>query len=68
VISIKCYDNPSPAGKCMENLKVLTMDTRDSKGRGRFHPFIPDNVYFPGNITQDYWYWKNIYYAPKKVK
>ncbi|XP_046656575.1 glycoprotein-N-acetylgalactosamine 3-beta-galactosyltransferase 1-like isoform X2 [Daphnia pulicaria] len=53
-------------GKCMENLNVSTMDTRDSKGRGRFFPFVPDSVYFPGKITTNYWYWKNIYYPPTK--
>ena len=26
-------------GKCWSNLNVSAMDTRDSKGRGRFFPF-----------------------------
>ncbi|XP_046454590.1 glycoprotein-N-acetylgalactosamine 3-beta-galactosyltransferase 1-like isoform X2 [Daphnia pulex] len=51
-------------GKCMENLNVSTMDTRDSKGRGRFFPFSPDLHYFPNEIPQDSWYWRNIYYPP----
>lgn len=55
-------------GKCMEKLNVSTMDSRDSKGRGRFHPFVPNSVYFPGNITESYWYWKNIYYPPTKER
>nr|CAH0107414.1 unnamed protein product [Daphnia galeata] len=69
------YDNPSickhdnegaedvEMGRCMENLQVLTMDTRDSKGRGRFFPFQPDRFYFSRKIT-NYWYWKFIYYPP----
>jgi glycoprotein-N-acetylgalactosamine 3-beta-galactosyltransferase len=53
----------------MENLNVSTMDTRDSKGRGRFFPFSPDLHYFPNEIPQDSWYWRNIYYPPPtKVK
>ncbi|XP_046455009.1 glycoprotein-N-acetylgalactosamine 3-beta-galactosyltransferase 1-like [Daphnia pulex] len=55
-------------GKCMENLNVSTMDTRDSKGRGRFFPFVPEQHYFPGKITPTYWYWNNIYYPPTKGK
>ncbi|XP_046455013.1 glycoprotein-N-acetylgalactosamine 3-beta-galactosyltransferase 1-like [Daphnia pulex] len=55
-------------GKCMENLNVSTMDTRDSKGRGRFFPFVPEQHYFPGKITPSYWYWNNIYYPPTKGK
>jgi hypothetical protein len=51
----------------MENLNVSTMDTRDSKGRGRFFPFVPEQHYFPGKITPSYWYWNNIYYPPTKV-
>jgi hypothetical protein len=43
------------------------MDTRDSKGRGRFFPFVPEQHYFPGKITPSYWYWNNIYYPPTKV-
>ncbi|KAI9553079.1 hypothetical protein GHT06_020970 [Daphnia sinensis] len=50
-------------GKCMQNLNVSAMDTRDSKGRGRFFPFQPDRFYFSRKIT-DYWYWKSIYYPP----
>ncbi|XP_057381630.1 glycoprotein-N-acetylgalactosamine 3-beta-galactosyltransferase 1-like [Daphnia carinata] len=51
-------------GKCMQNLNVSAMDTRDSKGRGRFFPFVPEQHYFAGKITPSYWYWNNIYYAP----
>lgn len=51
----------------MQNLNVPNMDTRDSNGRGRFFPFVPDSVYFPGKMTPDYWYWKNIYYPPAEV-
>ncbi|EFX84206.1 hypothetical protein DAPPUDRAFT_315134 [Daphnia pulex] len=53
-------------GKCMENLNVSTMDTRDSKGRGRFFPFSPELHYFPNEIPQDSWYWRNIYYSTNK--
>lgn len=51
----------------MQNLNASAMDTRDSKGRGRFFPFVPEQHYFPGKITPSYWYWNNIYYAPTQV-
>ena len=51
----------------MENLNVSTMDTRDSKGRGRFFPFIPEQHLFHGKVTKDYWYWQAIYYPVKEV-
>ena len=51
----------------MQNLKVMAMDTRDSNGRGRFFPFVPEQHLFPGKISSGYWYWNNIYYPPKKV-
>jgi hypothetical protein len=51
----------------MQNLNVSAMDTRDSKGRGRFFPFVPEQHYFPGKITPSYWYWNNIYYPPTQV-
>ena len=51
----------------MENLNVSTMDTRDSKGRGRFFPFVPEQHMFPGKISSGYWYWNNIYYPPTQV-
>jgi glycoprotein-N-acetylgalactosamine 3-beta-galactosyltransferase len=50
----------------MESLNVSTMDTRDSKGRGRFFPFQPDRFYFSRKIT-NYWYWKFIFYPPTMV-
>lgn len=52
----------------MQNLNVSAMDTRDSKGRGRFFPFVPEQHYFAGKITPSYWYWNNIYYAPTQVR
>ena len=54
-------------GKCMSNLNVTAMDTRDSKGRGRFFPFVPDQHLFPGKPTKKYWYWTSIYYPMKEV-
>ncbi len=51
----------------MSMLNVSAMDTRDSKGRGRFFPFIPDQHIFPGKVTKDYWYWQAIYYPAKEV-
>jgi len=47
-------------GKCLEAIGVRAMDTRDSLGRGRFFPFLPED-----HLTlehSDFWYWKWIYY------
>ena len=49
-------------GKCMENLNVVAGDTRDSLGRGRFFPFVPETHITPGHIPEDMWFWSYIFY------
>ncbi|CAB0006432.1 unnamed protein product [Nesidiocoris tenuis] len=49
-------------GKCMANVNVQAMDTRDSLGRGRFFPFVPEHHLIPGHSPPDFWYWKWVYY------
>ena len=51
-------------GKCMENLNVQAGDSRDSKGRGRFFPFVPEQQIFP--VQKNSWYWKYIYYPAEE--
>lgn len=55
-------------GKCLSNLNVTAMDTRDSKGRGRFFPFVPEDHINTGKIDSGYWFWTSLYYPVTKVK
>ena len=49
----------------MSMLNVSAMDTRDSKGRGRFFPFIPQQHLF--HVPKENWYWQANYYPEKEV-
>ena len=49
-------------GKCMEKLNVPAGDTRDSRGRGRFFPFVPAHFLFPNFIKKDNWFNKYTFY------
>jgi len=53
-------------GKCMENLHVTAGDSRDTYGRKRFFPFIPEHHLIPGLIGKDTWYYKYIFYPEEE--
>jgi glycoprotein-N-acetylgalactosamine 3-beta-galactosyltransferase len=59
-------DEDVEIGKCLENVNVIAGDSRDSYGRGRFFPLMPEFHLIPGLVEKNLWYWKFIYYDAKE--
>ncbi|XP_077553769.1 glycoprotein-N-acetylgalactosamine 3-beta-galactosyltransferase 1-like isoform X2 [Haemaphysalis longicornis] len=53
-------------GRCLQRLGVAAGDTRDSAGRGRFFPLVPESHLIPGQMPKDFWLWSYTYYPLKE--
>lgn len=49
-------------GRCMENINVTAIDSRDSRNRGTFMPFNPHDHLQPPDYPE-YWYWLYRFYG-----
>uniref|UniRef100_A0A3Q3XN63 N-acetylgalactosaminide beta-1,3-galactosyltransferase n=1 Tax=Mola mola TaxID=94237 RepID=A0A3Q3XN63_MOLML len=48
-------------GQCMEKMRVLAGDSRDSMHRETFHPFVPEQ-HLTAMFPKSFWYWSYCYY------
>ncbi|KAK0160572.1 hypothetical protein PV328_007970 [Microctonus aethiopoides] len=60
-------DEDVEMGKCLNNVEVKAVDTRDGYGRGRFFPMIPEHHIIPKlkKLEKNTWYWKMAYHETK---
>ncbi|XP_052245939.1 glycoprotein-N-acetylgalactosamine 3-beta-galactosyltransferase 1-like [Dreissena polymorpha] len=69
--SSKCRQDAGGAedlemGKCLQEVGVVPMDSRDELQRERFHPFVPEHHLIPDILPKDMWYWSYNKYPAKQ--
>lgn len=52
--------------KCLVNVGVKILDSRDPSGKGRFFPMDPE-FHLTAKRDDSFWYWKYIYYDVEEV-
>lgn len=55
-------DEDVQIGRCLQNIGVVTGDSRDEDGRERFFPLTPSDHLLPGTVGADHWLWDWNYY------
>uniref|UniRef100_A0A672HBQ5 N-acetylgalactosaminide beta-1,3-galactosyltransferase n=2 Tax=Salarias fasciatus TaxID=181472 RepID=A0A672HBQ5_SALFA len=48
-------------GQCLEKMGVLAGDSRDTRQRETFHPFVPEH-HLTAKFPKSFWYWSYCYY------
>ena len=63
--ALKSFAEDVEVGRCLAKEGIHPGDSRDSRGRKRFHPLPPEHHLIPGYLSKDFWLWSYDYYPYK---